>query len=336
VLERAFEIAGRRIGDGAAPFVIAEAGSNFNQDYDTARALIDVAAEARVDAVKFQLFKAESLYARDSDMYATFKSVELPAEWLANLARHASARGLIFLASGFDLGSLAALEEIGVPAHKVASSETTNLRLLAAMARTGKPLLVSTGMCDGTDIAAAVEVCVGVGNHRLTLLQCGSVYPLPPEHANLRVMDVFAAQYGCPVGYSDHTLGTAAAIAAVARGAAVVEKHFTLDRSASGPDHFYALEPDELKRFAQDLREAHLSLGTGLKEMLPEERKYGRRDGLWAARDVAAGERLSANDIAVRRPALGLRARYAAIVIGAPVRRAIAKGTPIDFEDIEL
>jgi len=336
VLEHSFDIAGRPVGGNASPFIIAEAGSNFDQSFDKACTLIDVAAESGADAVKFQLFRADALYPPGSEMNAIFRSVELAADWVPRLAQHAASRNILFLASAFDLDSVKTLETIGVPAHKVASSETTNIRILAAMARTGKPLLISTGMCDSADITDAVQACLGAGNRRIALLQCGAVYPLPPEQANLRVMDSLTAEYGCPVGFSDHTLGSATAVAAVARGAAVIEKHFTLDRKAKGPDHFYALEPGDLKRFVADLREAHAALGGSVKEMLPEERKYGRRDGLWAARDIVPGARLTADDVSVRRPALGMRARFRDAAIGAVARRAIAKDAPIQFEDLDL
>ena len=208
-----FWIGDRRVANGAPPFVIAEAGSNFNQDLDTAYRLIDTAAEAGADAVKFQLFRAES--PEGTEGYLAFKAVELNPDWVPDLDRHATA-----------------------------------------------------------------------------------------------------------------------AIAAVARGAAVIEKHFTLDRTAEGPDHSYALEPQDLKRLVAEMREAHQALGAPEKEMLPEERRFGRRDGLYAARDIAAGETISAADVAVRRPALGLRARHRDAAIGARARRPMAAGDPIYWDNL--
>lgn len=336
MLEPAFDISGRRIGAEAPPFVIAEAGSNFDQSLEKAMRLIDAAADAAADAVKFQLFRAEALYPAGSEMHGVFKALELKPDWLSRLTQRAKSRGLIFLASAFDAQSLETLERLNVPAHKVASSEATNPRILGAMARTGKPLIVSTGMCDGADIADAVQICLAAGNRRVALLQCCSVYPLPINDANLRVMDMLATHYGGAVGYSDHTLGNTAAIAAVARGACIIEKHFTLDRTSNGPDHFYALEPAELKRFVADLRDAHAALGSAFKGLLPDERKYGRREGLYAARDIATGQILEAADIAVRPPALGARARFAAAAVGARTRRRIAKDEPIALDDLDL
>lgn len=334
LLDPIFDINGRTIGVGHSPFVIAEAGSNFNQDLDTGKRLIDAAAKSAADAVKFQLFRADALYPDGGDIHAAFKAVELDPDWVPVLARHAADQGLAFMASAFDLESLGVLEAVGVAAHKVASSETTNLKLVRAMAATGKPLFVSTGMCDLADVDEAVTAIEESGCARVVLLQCGAVYPLPPEDANLRVMDTLATAYGCPVGFSDHTLGVAVSTAAVGRGASAIEKHFTLDRSAEGPDHFYALEPDELDRFVSGIRDAHAALGGAVKRMLTQERSGGRRDGLYAARDIAAGTVLTARDVAVRRPAVGMRGRFLGVVLGSVCARDVAKDAPIDWDAV--
>ena len=336
LLRPAFEVAGKQIANGERPFVIAEAGSNFDQSLNMAYRLIDAAAEAGADAVKFQLFCPESLYPPESSEHEAVKAVMLDPDWVPRLAEHASARGIPFMASAFDTASVDVLEAVGVPAHKVASSEATNLPLIAHMAATGRPIFLSTGMCDMVDVHEAVATCLGNGNSAMALMQCAAVYPLPPEQANLRVMDVFRQTFGCPAGFSDHTLGLAAPVAAAARGAAVIEKHFTLDRTAEGPDHFYALEPDELKRLVQMVREAHAALGDSNKQMLPIEREFGRREGLYAACDIAAGDIIDDGALAVRRPAMGLRARYRPHVVGARARVDIATGEPIGWNHIEL
>lgn len=320
------------VGGDAAPYVIAEAGSNFNQDLDTARRLIDVAAEAGANAVKFQLFCADRLYPNGGELYDIFKSVELNSNWVPVLASYARERGLHFTASAFDIQSFEVLEGIGVPFHKVASSETTNLQFLHRVAASGKPVVISTGMCDMVDVEEAVNVCLGVGNDQVMLLQCGAMYPLPPELANLRVLASFAERFGCPVGFSDHTLGQATATTAVALGGAVFEKHFTLDRSAKGPDHFYALEPGELKAYVAAVHEAHQALGHPVKEMLPKERELGRREGLYAARTMKTGEVVTAADVVAKRPAIGLRARYAAAVVGAIVSKPVEKDQPLTWD----
>lgn len=331
-----FDICGREIGPGHAPYVIAEAGSNFNQSLDTAKKLIDVAADAGADAVKFQLFLADALYPDGGDLHKIFKSIELNAAWVPDMVAHARSRGLHFMASAFDRGSVDVLVRAGVPAFKVASSEAANLPLLHAMAATGKPVILATGMCDMVDVEEAVTICEGAGNHAVALLQCGAMYPLPPEQANLRVIRTFADRFGCPVGFSDHTLGFAAAATAVGLGATVFEKHFTLDKKSEGPDHFYAAEPDELKRYVATIHEAFAALGGADKQMLAEERRVGRREGLYAARALEAGAVLTSEDIAAHRPAAGLRARYRAAIVGARLTRAVAAGEPITWEHLSF
>lgn len=334
MLRTEFSVAGRKVGGDAAPYVIAEAGSNHNQSLDTARRLIDVAAQAQCDAVKFQLFDADSLYPRNHEHYAAFKSAELSPDWLAPLQSHAKERGIAFFASVFDRLSTDRLAALDVPAFKIASSETVKLDLLAHVAGKGKPLFVSTGMCDLTDVSAAVHCCERNGNDQVALLQCVALYPPQPADANLAVMDTFRSLFRAPVGFSDHVLGTSICLAAVARGAAVIEKHFTLDRSSKGPDHFYAIEPQELVALVQGIRDVHAAIGNGVKAMHPEEQRIGRRDGLYAARAIAAGDRLDADAIAVRRPAVGIRARHRDEVVGLFARRAIADGQPISWDDV--
>ena len=333
-LKPAFAVGSAQIGAAARPYFIAEAGSNFDQDLDTGRRLIDIAGDAGADAVKFQLFRADALYPDGGAIHAAFKAVELNPDWVPKLAEHATARNLTFLASAFDTQSVAVLESINVLAHKIASSETTNLPLLDQIAATGKPLFLSTGMCDLVDVQEAVARCLARGNRQVALLQCGAMYPLPVEHVNLRVMDLFRDVFNAPVGFSDHSLGTHITLAAVARGAQVIEKHFTHSREAKGPDHFYALEPDELKRLIADALDVHAALGTAQKEMLPSEREHGRRDGLYAARDISDGTVLTAEDIEVLRPAIGLRARHLDAATGMRAAHAIVAGTPLTWDDL--
>ncbi|TAL66184.1 MAG: hypothetical protein EPN84_00635 [Legionella sp.] len=336
VLHNEFTIANHRIGENTPPYVIAEAGSNFNQNLDTAYKLIDAAANAGANAVKFQLFRADLLYPNGGELHAIFKSIELNVDWLPMLERHAKDCGIQLLSSAFDKSSIDALEALDTPAHKIASSETTDLAFLHYVASKGKPMIISTGMCDMVDVEEAVNVCLSVGNQNVTLLQCGAMYPLPPENANLQVIKTFNERFGCPVGFSDHTLGQVAAIASVGLGATVFEKHFTLDRKSEGPDHFYALEPNELKSYVSSLHEAYQTLGTSVKKMLPKEREQGRREGLYAVRDLSVGEVISAIDINSRRPAIGLRARYANAIIGARVTKELKKDEPITWDLIEF
>lgn len=332
MLKNDLKIGGTPVGGDAAPYVIAEVGSNFDKNLDKARKLIDVAKQAGANAVKFQLFRADVLYPNRDGLYDIFKSIELDAEWVPQLEKHARDQGLHFMASTFDLGSVDVLEAVKVPAHKVASSETTNLGFLHRLAVTGKPVIISTGMCDMVDVEEAVNTCLGAGNDQIVLLQCGAMYPLPNELVNLRVIQSLARRFNCPVGFSDHTLGQIAAITAVGLGATVFEKHYTLDKKGAGPDHFYALEPDELKSYISAIREAHEALGSGEKQMLHKERELGRREGLYLGRDMAKGETITQTDIVIKRPALGLRARYAAAVVGATLTKAMGKDQPLNWD----
>ena len=331
-----FDIGSVRVANGGNPFIIAEAGSNFNQSLDTALKLIDVAADCGADAVKFQLFQAGELYPADSEMYNLFKAVELNPDWVGKLFIHARDRKIQFLASAFDRKSVDVLDAVGVPAHKIASSETTNMALLGYIAAKHVPMIISTGMCDLVDVTDSINICEAAGNNRIALLQCVTMYPLPPELANLRVMELFKDVFSCPVGFSDHTLGIAASIAAVARGASIIEKHFTLDKNAQGPDHFYALEPSELNLLVASAREAHVALGQPVKDLAPEERRLGRREGLYAARRISKGQKLGAGDISVRRPAVGLRARYRDTIVGSVAQEDLEKDAPITWEQIRF
>ena len=335
MLDHTFDIDGRTLGGNEKPYFIAEAGSNFNQDMDTAKRLIDVAAKAGADAVKFQLFQADVLQSPGTKLHDIFKSIQLNPDWVPQLATHAKSMEITFLASPFDEDMVDVLIEAGAPALKVASSETTKMGLLTYMASKKIPLLLSTGMCDYVDVFEAVQACKRAGNSQVALMQCVSVYPLPPEQANLRVMDAFRRDFGGVIGYSDHALGLTSCIAAAARGAQVIEKHITLDRSSDGPDHFYAIEPDELTELIKQVNIAHDMLGERDKFMLPDEIKYGRRVGLIAKVDILPGDVISHNILDTTTPAHGIRERYRPNVIGYKAVKAIPAGEPLQWDDIE-
>lgn len=336
MLSAEFSIGGAAVGGNAPPFVIAEAGSNFNQSLDLARRLIDVAADAGAAAVKFQLFRSDVIYPEGGEMHDIMKALELCPDWVPVLARHAREREILFLASAFDTASVDVLEDVGVPAHKIASSEATNIPLLHYVATRGKPLIISTGMCDMIDVGESIAIASAAGSSCVALLQCGAVYPLPPQSAQLRVLTTYRQQFGCPVGFSDHTLGNAAAITAIGLGATIFEKHITLDRTADGPDHAYALEPAALGEYIVQLTEGHAALGCGRKELLPEERLTGRREGVYAARDLLVGETIRADDLIIRRPARGMRGRYAGLLIGSRISRAVSQDEPVTWSAVSF
>ena len=331
-----FAIGDRLVGPGHPTYVIAEAGANHNRDLGMARELIDVAAEAGADAVKFQTYSGDRIYSRKAPRFTyleelsdkspaeLLEDISLPREWQAELAAHAAARGIHFFSTPFDHEAVAELDALGVPVLKVASFEIVDLRLIRVAAATGKPLLLSTGMAVLGEVEDALAAAADGGAPAVGLMQCTSVYPAPAERINLRAMDTMERAFGVPVGLSDHSLGTAVPIAAAALGAAFVEKHYTLDRSLPGPDHPFALEPGELRAMVAAIREAQAALGDGRKAgPSPEERVEmytGARRSLIAARDLPAGTVLGEDMIVTKRPGTGIAPKHLELVVGRVLR----------------
>lgn len=324
----------RWVGAGEPALIIAEAGSNHDGKLDQAKALVDVAAESGADVVKFQLFAAEELYTSDNPVFATIKANELPREWLPKLLEHSGKRGIIFAASPFDADAVERLHKAGVPLFKWASPEIHDLPLLQRAARTGKALIISTGMAELTDVAIAVEAARREGNEDVILLHCTSLYPTPPEHANVRMMDGLRHAFGLPVGLSDHTMSVAIPAAAVARGACVIEKHFTLSRTLKGPDHSFALEPAELKEMVKGIREVEASLGMAVKRPLyGVERTTLNYKGLVARTRIPKGTTLAADMLGVKRaPPHGIKPVWLDHVVGRKVVRDINQDEPITWD----
>ena len=340
-----------RIGGSAACFVIAEAGVNHNGDLDLARRLIDAAAAAGADAVKFQTFSAERIATRDApkaayqkrttsageSQYAMLRRLELSEKAHRILMDHCRARGIMFLSSPFDERSADLLESLGVAGFKIPSGEITNLPFLAHVAAKQRPLIMSSGMSDLTEVVAAVETCAATGNRDIVLLHCLSDYPADPAETNLRAMATMAEACSLPVGFSDHTDGTAITLAAVALGACAIEKHFTLDRNLPGPDHLASLEPDALTAMMQQIRAVESALGDGRKRPQPSEltTRAVARKSLVAARDLPSGVTLAAADLAALRPGTGLSPALTGQVIGRRTRRRIRTGTPLVWEMLD-
>lgn len=323
------------IGEDDPVFIIAEIGSNHNQDINIAKKLIDVAAEAGVDAVKFQLFSSDKLYKPGDELYQVFKDIELNPEWISELIDYSNSRSLIFFASPFDEESLEILKKYKVPLYKWASSEATNLKNLRLAASYNKPMIISTGMCDLADIYEALEVCKAAGNDNIVLLHTSSLYPTDPEDVNLNVMKRLNRVFHVHVGFSDHTMSSTFAVMAVAFGASVIEKHITLDKKMKGPDHFYASEPKEFKQYVQDIREAEAALGSENIEMHSKVRKIARRESIYAKTNIEKGEIIKAANLEVKKPALGISPRYINAVIGTRVKKIIVKNKPITWENIK-
>jgi len=342
-----FHIGERRVGDGGPCFIIAEAGVNHDGIVEDAHRLIDAAAEAGADAVKFQTFDADALATADAPKAAyqvettgaaesqrdMLKRLELPRAAHAALKAHCEQRGLVFLSTPFDAGSVEFLAELGVLAFKTPSQEIINLPHIRQIARHRRPMIVSTGNSTMAEVDIAVAT-IEAEQAPFALLHCVSQYPATAATANLRAMDTLKAAYRVPVGFSDHTIGTAVPIAAAARGAHIIEKHYTLDRSRSGPDHRASLEPAELATLVRDIRLAESALGDGRKRPAAGEPELGQaaRKSLVAARDLPAGTILDAEAMTAKRPGTGISPAYMDFVLGRRLRSPLAEGAVITLD----
>jgi sialic acid synthase SpsE len=347
-----FSIGARVVGPGHPCYVIAEAGSNHNRDLPTALRLIEVAAEAGADAVKFQTYTAEGLYSRHTpdmrylkdqglvgateSVWELIKRVEIPWEWHADLARHAAQVGITFLSTPFEEAAVDLLEEVGVPAYKIASYEINHLPLIERAARTGKPLLISTGMASLGDIERALDTALAAGAKDLLVMHCAVNYPPRFEDLNLRAITTLRHAFNVPIGWSDHTMGHTADVVAVALGACAVEKHYTLSRDQEGPDHPFALEPHELREMVVAIHDAEASLGSTVKRVTDAEAEMFRlgRRSLVAAHKVSAGDPIRRDDIAVKRPGFGIPVHDLDQVIGRHAARDLAPDEVLQWDDL--
>ena len=341
-----FEIAGRMIGRGQPTYVIAEAGANHNRDLGVARELIDVAAEAGADAVKFQVYTGSGLYSTKTPSFKYLEDerspselldeIALPREWLPELSEHARARGLAFFATPFDDEAIEALSAIGVPAMKIASFELVDLPLIRQAAAVGAPIILSTGMATYGEIDDALAAVAETGNSEVALLRCASVYPAPAGIMNLKAMETMRSAFGVPVGLSDHTTGIAVPTAAAALGAELLEKHFTLSREMQGPDHPFALEPEELRAMVSAVREAESALGSGRLEGPSDEEademyRLARRSVV-AASSIPAGTAITREMLTTKRPGYGVRPKDIELLVGRHARVDIELDDVITWE----
>ncbi len=342
----AFNIGRHPVGDGQPCFVIAEVGSNHNQSLDLAYQHIDAAADAGADAVKFQTFRASQHYSRftpgfsylnNQNTWSLIQSLELNREWHGLLKQRAEVRGVEFFSSPCDIEAIDELSALDVCAYKVASFDLPDTGLITHMARTRKPVILSTGMADMEDLRAGVAACRAAGNEQVVLLQCTSLYPAPADLSNLIAMRTMREAFGVLTGYSDHTRGDHIPLASVALGACMIEKHFTLDRTLPGPDHSFGIEPAELKEMIRKLREVEAALGDGVKEgpRAPEREMYekGRRS-LHAAREIRPGEKIGPSDLKVKRPGLGISPRERDRVVGRTAATTIPEDHWISWDDL--
>lgn len=340
-------IAGRPIGAAHPPYVIAEMSGNHNGRIERAVQLLQAARRAGADAVKLQTYTADTITIdHDSDdfritggpwngrtLYDLYQEAHTPWDWHRPLFDAARELGLTIFSSPFDETAVELLESLGAPAYKIASFEAVDLPLIECVAATGKPLIISTGIADVDEIGEAVEAARGAGCRELVLLHCVSAYPAPAEDSNLLTLPDLARRFDVVAGLSDHTLGTAVAVAAVALGAALIEKHFTLRRADGGPDAGFSLEPDELTRLCEDTRSAWAALGAVSYARKPSEQANAQfRRSVYAVADIAAGELLGPHNVRRIRPGHGLPPRDYAALMGRRARVAIARGTPLRWD----
>ncbi|HKR74858.1 MAG TPA: N-acetylneuraminate synthase family protein [Candidatus Nitrosocosmicus sp.] len=317
--------------------IIAEAGSNHDQDIKNAYELIEIAADAGADAVKFQLFTAESLYSNkiNYEIYETTKRAELPLKWIPELVDVCKSNKIMFLSTPFDCNSIDVLNDVDIPMFKWASGEIDNLELLQYAAKSLKPILISTGMCNLSDIESAIVTVNRENNDQIALLHCISLYPTLFEDTNLRMMDTLSNTFGYPVGFSDHTPGVTVAIAAVARGAKILEKHFTLDKNLKSPDHPFSLHPKEFKEMVTQVRAVSKSLGSNQKYVLEKEKTVAAiaRRSIVAKHSISKGTKLTIDMISYKRPATGIPPKLSSFVLGRILNRDIEKDDIIKLDD---
>ena len=331
-------------------FVIAEAGVNHNGSLDLALQLVDAAKASGADAVKFQTFRADQLATRSAhkapyqerttanseSQFEMLQRLQLDAAAHRRLIHHCRNAGIQFLSSPFDTQSADLLATMDVPLYKVPSGEITNLPFLEHLARKNRPLILSTGMSTLGEVEEAVQVLQFAGAIQLTLLHCVTEYPAPYAEVNLRAMQTLKSAFGLPVGYSDHTSGIEIAIAAVALGAEVIEKHFTLDRSLPGPDHSASLEPVELRQMVTAIRHVESALGTGIKA--PAQCELPNisvaRKSVVAARTLPTGHQLATGDLEIKRPGNGLAPKLLPTLIGRTLRASVAKDEIINWDHL--
>jgi pseudaminic acid synthase len=345
------KIGGRSVGAGAPAYIVAELSANHNQSVEQAVRIIQAAKNAGADAVKLQTYTADTITMRSEKEYFRitggtlwdgrilhdlYQEAFTPWEWQPKLKQVAEDLGMCLFSSAFDESAVDFLEQMNVPAHKVASFELVDVGLIRKMARTGKPLIVSTGMASEAEIAEAVQAALGAGAMGIALLKCTSAYPALPEESNLLAIPELARRFDCPVGLSDHTMGVAVPVAAVALGACIIEKHICLKRSDGGPDSAFSLEPEEFKAMVNAVRTAQKALGSplfGPSKMEANSLRFRR--SLFVVEDVKRGEMFTRKNVRSIRPADGLHPRHLDEILGQRAACHIEPGTPLRWTMVE-
>ena len=347
-----FTIGGKRqIGAGNPVYIVAELSANHHQDFEQAIRLVEAAKEAGADAIKLQTYTPDTITIQSNrpefrigggtiwdgrSLYDLYGEAFTPWEWHPKLKRAANDLGLELFSSPFDETAVAFLEHMGVPAYKVASFELVDLPLIRLMARTGKPLIISTGMATPEEITEALDAARQAGAKEIALLKCTSEYPSPAEEMNLRAIPELAARFALPTGLSDHTMGIAASVAAVALGACIVEKHFTLSRATPGPDSAFSLEPNEFKAMVEAVRTTEKALGEAcIGPSAKEQPSRAFRRSLFVVEDIKRGEVFTPNNVRSIRPAHGLHTRHLSGILGKRAACDIERGTPLRWSLLE-
>jgi N-acetylneuraminate synthase len=340
------KIAGRTVGAGAAPLVIAEMSGNHNQSLERALKIVEAAAAAGAHALKIQTYTADTMTLDISEgefsikdknslwngktLYQLYQEAHTPWEWHAPIFERARALGMIGFSSPFDETAVDFLEGLGVPCYKIASFENTDIPLVRKVASTGKPMFVSTGMATAEELAETVREARAAGCRDLVLLKCTSTYPAAPDDTNILTIPDMRARFGCELGLSDHTMGIGVAVASVALGACAVEKHFTLRRADGGVDSAFSLEPEELKSLVVETERAWQALGRvryGATEK--EKPSLALRRSLYVTRDLKAGDVLTRDNVRAIRPGLGLPPKHLDSILGKKIKRDAKRGTPL-------
>lgn len=343
------QISRRKIAQTEPPFVIAELSGNHNQSLDLALKMVEAAAQAGVDAIKLQTYTAETMTLdcelddfqiladnnlwKGNSLYNLYEKAHTPWDWHQTLFDKAKSLGLIAFSSPFDISAVEFLETLDVPCYKIASFENNDIPLIKRVAETGKPVIMSTGMASLTEISEAVDCLKNNGCSELILLKCTSAYPASPVHANLETIKHLRETFKCEVGISDHTLGIGVALAGVALGASVIEKHFVLSRDAGGVDADFSLEPKELKQLVNESKAAALAVGQVLYGGTCSEqdsKKYRR--SIYISQNIKKGDVLTKKNIQVIRPALGLAPKFHTLVLGQRIIKDAIKGTPLSWD----
>jgi pseudaminic acid synthase len=351
-MDKEITINGRKIGTGHPVYIIAEMSANHGQDESRAVEILHAMKEAGADAVKLQTYTPDTMTI-DCDrkefrigkgtlwegrkLYELYGEASTPWEWQPRLKRAANDLGMDLFSTPFDGTAVDFLEEMDVPAYKVASFELVDTPLIERIAKTGKPMIISTGMGSEEEICDALEAARGTGNDQIALLKCTSAYPAPAEEANLRTIPDMQSKFDVPIGLSDHTLDIAVPVAAVALGACIVEKHFCLSRKDPGPDSAFSLEPREFAVMVQAVRTTEQALGrVSYDRTEKEQTSMVFRRSLFAVRDIAAGEEFTAENVRSIRPGYGLLPKELKNVLGKKAAKAIERGTPLSWDLIQL